>query len=134
MAAKQGGKSKRATKKRRQLQAPNKPGTPTGGVGKQSSTPPPPHGGTGEQPTSKPSGEAGSWAKANKNVNQVSGTGRAASSFPLSVPLRRITVLENQISAAVNAAIAKMTEAIPILIAQVARFNKRARPIKDVSG
>ncbi|KAH6919504.1 hypothetical protein HPB50_029503 [Hyalomma asiaticum] len=48
MAAQQGGKSKSATKKRRQLQAPSEPscrditktdktGTPTGGVGKQSS-------------------------------------------------------------------------------------------------
>lgn len=47
----------------------------------------------------------------------------------------RITVLETQISAAVNAAIAKMTETIPTLIAQqVARFTKRAGPIKDVSG
>lgn len=215
MAAQQGGKSKRATKKRRQLQAPSepscsdiaktdKPGTPAGGAGKQSSTPP--HGGTGKQSTSKPSGEAGSWAKAIKNGNQVSGTGRVASSSPPVPPSSvrnaeqniisnlqaqiealqkrlaaaeakqaqivsplpaaeamesetgapatdavaalearmntlearldsRITVLENQISAAVNAAIAKMTEAIPNLIAQqVARFNKRAGPIKDVSG
>lgn len=46
-----------------------------------------------------------------------------------------ISVLETQISTAVNAAIAKMTEAIPTLIAQqVARFNKRSGPIKDVSG
>ncbi|KAH6946057.1 hypothetical protein HPB50_011354 [Hyalomma asiaticum] len=219
MAAQQGGKSKSATKKRRQLQAPSEPscrdiaktdktGTPTGGVGKQSSTPPPPHGGTGKQPPAKPSGEAGSWAKAIKNGNQVSGTGRVASSSPPVPPSSvrnaeqniisnlqaqiealqkrlaaaeakqaqlvspsplpaaeamesetgapatdavaalearmntlearldsRITVLENQISAAVNAAIAKMTEAIPTLIAQqVARFNKRASPIKDVSG
>ncbi|KAH6923204.1 hypothetical protein HPB50_024867 [Hyalomma asiaticum] len=219
MAAQQGGKSKSATNKRRQLQAPSEPscrdvaktdktGTPTGGVGTQSSTPPPPHGGTGKQPTAKPSGEAGSWAKAIKNGNQVSGTGRVASSSPPVPPSSvrnaeqniisnlqaqiealqkrqaaakakqaqivspsplpaaeamesetgaqatdavaalearmntlearldsRITVLENQISAAINAAIAKMTEAIPTVIAQqVARFNKRAGPIKDVSG
>ncbi|KAH6933522.1 hypothetical protein HPB50_015895 [Hyalomma asiaticum] len=58
MATQQGGKSKRATKKRCQLQAPSgpscrdvaktdNPGTPTGEVGKQPSMPPPLHSGSG---------------------------------------------------------------------------------------
>lgn len=46
-----------------------------------------------------------------------------------------ITGLQNQISTLVEAAIGKMTEAIPTLIAQqVARSNKRTGLIKDVSG
>lgn len=46
-----------------------------------------------------------------------------------------INGLQNQISTLVEAAIGKMTEAIPTLIAQqVARSNKRAGLIKDVSG
>ncbi|KAH6948606.1 hypothetical protein HPB50_025227 [Hyalomma asiaticum] len=143
-AAKQGRKSKRATKKRRQLQAPSeppcrdiaktdKPGAPTGGVGKQSSTPPPPHGGTGKQPTSKPTEaiESEMGAPATDAVAALE-----ARMNTLEVRLdSRITVLKSHISAAVNAAIAKMTEAIPTVIAQqVARFNKRAGPIQDVSG
>ncbi|XP_072144428.1 uncharacterized protein [Dermacentor andersoni] len=50
----------------------------------------------------------------------------------------RICALETQISAAMNAAIAKLTETIPSLItqqiAQTSRTTRRAGPIKDVSG
>ncbi|XP_049269872.1 uncharacterized protein LOC125757771 [Rhipicephalus sanguineus] len=95
VAAQQGGKSKRASKKRRKHQTPSepprrevaktdKPASPTGGIVKQPSTPP--HGGTGKQPTAQPCGEAGSWANAVKNGNQVGGTGRAASSSPPIIP------------------------------------------------
>ncbi|KAH7965861.1 hypothetical protein HPB49_011608 [Dermacentor silvarum] len=84
VAAQRGGKFKMTTKKRHQLQRPGGPprwdiaktdkaAPPTGGVGKQPSTPPPPHGGIGKQPTAPPCCEAGAWANTVKNGNQVSG-------------------------------------------------------------
>ncbi|XP_077485143.1 uncharacterized protein LOC144095231 [Amblyomma americanum] len=116
-----------AKKKSRHLDCPSelpsrdnnteKPEKPTGGAGKRPSTKPPPHGDTGKQSTAPLHDKTRAWVNAVKHGTQVSGTDRAASSFPPSCPPAARSAEQTKI-AALEGKIEMLLEKITLLESQ----------------
>ncbi|CAN8021060.1 unnamed protein product, partial [Ixodes persulcatus] len=136
MAAQTGGKKNMAPKNksrhlgppgdqsRRETSNTTKPAPPTGGAGKRPSTESPPHGGL-EKRAAEKRGKTGSWVDAVKNGNQVSGSGRAASSSPPLTPPPRARSAEQDQIAALRAQNEKLLKKINEL---ESKMNQRPTP------